>query len=802
MRPGNDPPAGGGEAARYRFDGIVVDAAAHTVTRDGHGQALEPKAFAVLLALLRRPGELQVRDDLLDQVWGHRHVTPGVLTRAIAQLRAALDDDSQHPKYIQTQHALGYRFIGQLEAGEAEAPGGTGAAPMAVAGGPAATGDGTGAQPGVAPGDVAAVVPGAGAAPATGPPPAPEFAAPATSAVPAAAAASAAPASPASPAAPAAPAAAAAAVAPASVAPTAAPDDASAPGRGRLGGTVLTLLLAVLVGVWLWRGDTPPAAPASTSIAVLPFTPLSDRREDQYFAEGLSMEMLDALSGVHGMKVAAWRPPEAIDRSQGVQALGKLLGVAAVLDASVRRDGERLRISARLSDTRSGYTLWSHNYEGTADSVFDTQTDIANAVTAALLEVLPEEREALRRRLAPTRNAMAFDAYLLGLKQLVHPQGEGAAQDAAKHFRTALEADAGFARAQAGLCRWELWNFESNHNTEAFAKARLACLRAMNMDRSMGEVSLALGDLYRIQGEPAQAMKYYNDIIEDPRMRWQALVGRAKLAMDEGREEDAMRDFRLALQESPGNAQVHAELGYQQYRLGHYREAIDSYRAVVALRPDSAIMWSILGGLLVTAGDNEEGEAALQRSLAIEPSEAPLANLGTLRYEKGDYAGAAELYRRASELNPGDFLYLGYLADALDADPRTAAQAREPYGQAAMLAQRFIEAKPDHARAVAQLGWYRAQLGEREAALGLAERAAALRDEPAEVAFLGATTFAVLGLPDRARGALQAARAAGFPESRIASNAVLRRTGLADPAAPAPEAASEPPANAVAPRGE
>ena len=114
MNPSQAAGAGASGEQRFRFDEIVVDAAAHTLVRAGVHQIVEPKAFAVLLVLLRRADELVVRDELLDAVWGHRHVTPGVLTRAIAQLRHALGDDFHHPVYIQTQHALGYRFIGAL----------------------------------------------------------------------------------------------------------------------------------------------------------------------------------------------------------------------------------------------------------------------------------------------------------------------------------------------------------------------------------------------------------------------------------------------------------------------------------------------------------------------------------------------------------------------------------------------------------------------------------------------------------------------------------------------------------------
>lgn len=115
---GSDPAAGAGihGPPRYRFDDIEVDVGGHVLTRGGAAQAIEPKAFSVLAELLAHAGETVGREHLLDAVWGHRHVTPGVLTRAIAQARAALADDSHHPRYIQTQHSVGYRFIGQLEA--------------------------------------------------------------------------------------------------------------------------------------------------------------------------------------------------------------------------------------------------------------------------------------------------------------------------------------------------------------------------------------------------------------------------------------------------------------------------------------------------------------------------------------------------------------------------------------------------------------------------------------------------------------------------------------------------------------
>src|SRR5687768_8022113 len=101
---------------RYAFEDVLVDARAHRVTKDGQELALEPKAYAVLLELLRAPGAAVTRDALLDAVWGHRHVTPAVLNRIIAMLRRALGDDADHPRLIRTVHGTGYSFIAPFAA--------------------------------------------------------------------------------------------------------------------------------------------------------------------------------------------------------------------------------------------------------------------------------------------------------------------------------------------------------------------------------------------------------------------------------------------------------------------------------------------------------------------------------------------------------------------------------------------------------------------------------------------------------------------------------------------------------------
>lgn len=699
---------GGQAGERYRFGGIVVDAAAHTLSRGGQLQAVEPKAFAVLLVLLRHAGELVGREPLLDAVWGHRHVTPGVLTRAIAQLRTALDDDSQQPRFIQTQHALGYRFIGVLERETAQ----HGSSRMPV--------------------ETRAEVTTAGVL---------------------------------------------------AEVPSRPPVAADAVGRSEAVGLLsprarrwwlFTALLAAMTGwgIYQYRA-TVSLQPVEPSIAVLPFTTLSDDRQDRYFAEGLSVEMHGALAGVPGLTVAArLRDPNAFQRSD-VKTIGKAMGVATVLDATVRREGNRLRINARLSDTATGYMLWNKTYDRELTDVFATQSEIAEEVVRSLLGALPEMKRNLAARLAPTRSMAAFDAYLRGLHALLGSSGERDSAMAIGFFNQALEADSGFARAQAGLCRSQLLRFRVMRDANALNIARDACLEVRRMDADQGEVSLALGDLYRVQGDARQAIEYYTKAVQDTSLKPEAYLGIGLAYAELGRKDRAVEYVERAIRLRPGDSSAYSELGYLRYLNDDVPGAIESYRQAAAVRPNSAGLWSTLGALYFYTENVEEAELVLERSMKIEPTDGALNNLGNLRFHQGDYAGAAEFFRRATRMNASDFLIWGNLGDALRADYATTGEAPAAYLKAATMAQSYLELKPNDARAVASLAWYSANLGAHERARELLARAETLGTERAEVALLNAQTLMQLGDTSGSKQRLAVARRAGIKEIRIKNNASL-----------------------------
>jgi TolB-like protein/DNA-binding winged helix-turn-helix (wHTH) protein/tetratricopeptide (TPR) repeat protein len=701
----------------YRFGPFLVDAAAYTLTRDGEPQALEPKAFAVLLHLLRHAGELVRHEDLLDAVWGHRHVTPGVLTRSIAQLRHVLEDDSHRPQYIQTQHGLGYRFIGELKSWP-EGDGPPARALVAPAAEPGETGVAGVPATGDTHRDAMAVV----TRPAAGP--------------------------------------------------------ATARRTPLRRWWPLPVLIAAVVGLWLgYRTTHPlPPQPAEPSVAVLPFTNLGADKEDGYFAEGLAVELHDALADVPGLKVAACRAESACG-TQGADArkLGKLLGVATVLDADVRREGSKVRVNARLTDTRTGYTLWSGSYDRELTGVFALQSELARDVVQSLLGALPRDMQSLTRRLAPTSNVAAYDAYLHGVQQLDR-DGGGATGGSRSigFFREALAADPGFARAQAGICRAEIITFEGAHDAAAFDRAQAACQRAAAMDPHLRDVSLALGDLYRARNDNAQAIEHYREALESLALRADAYLGLARAESAQGHNELALDYFERARQSRPGDPSIYRGLGFEYYLRGDLPKAIEGFATAATLAPDDEDIWSSLGGLYMVSGDAARAADAFTRSLAIKPNYPALTNLGTLRYEQRRYAEAGELYRRATQLNGSDYRLWGNLGDALSALPAGAARARASYEQAARMAQQYVDIKPSDAHAIAVLAWYRANLGQEQQSRELIQRAKALDVEQGEVAFWAAQSFALLGDTDGARACLERARGGGINTPRLEASPVLR----------------------------
>src|SRR5688572_3012885 len=236
-------------------------------------------------------------------------------------------------------------------------------------------------------------------------------------------------------------------------------DAAPAPGstRGaRIGMAVLALLAA---GLAAWIALRPAGAPAGadlSAVAVLPFVNTSGDPRDEYFSDGMTDELASALTRVPGLRVASRTSAFSFKGEPGldVREIGQRLGVGAVLEGTVRRDGDRLRLGAQLTNTADGLSIWSDSYEREVEDIFEVQDELARAIVGALASRLAaggtEAAGAPRHPARRSRDLEAYDLYLRG-RYFWHQRGDTALRTAAAHFEDAIARDPDFAPAHAGL---------------------------------------------------------------------------------------------------------------------------------------------------------------------------------------------------------------------------------------------------------------------------------------------------------------------------------------------------------------
>jgi eukaryotic-like serine/threonine-protein kinase len=286
---------------------------------------------------------------------------------------------------------------------------------------------------------------------------------------------------------------------------------APAPGRPARDGTRVLALVAVLVllggagGFLLWRNRGHAAAPPARSVAVLPFVDLTGGA-NEYLGDGMAETLINALSKVPGLEVAARTSAFSFKgKSEDVRAIGRALGVGAVLEGSVQRSGDRLRVTAQLINAADGFHLWSDNFDRSAGDIFAVQDEVARAVVTALqVRLVTDTGRALTAQ--GTTNARAYDAYLLGRFYWNKRTAPDLVQ-AAGYFEQAIALDSGYARAWSGLADSYVLFIPAEYGVpdinpdSILALAESAARRSVALDTLLGEAYASLGEIleYRIK---------------------------------------------------------------------------------------------------------------------------------------------------------------------------------------------------------------------------------------------------------------------------------------------------------------
>jgi TolB-like protein/tetratricopeptide (TPR) repeat protein len=517
------------------------------------------------------------------------------------------------------------------------------------------------------------------------------------------------------------------------------------------------------------------------SVAVLPFENLSVNAEDEFFADGLADELLSALGRIHELKVASRTASFYYkDKDVDVATIASTLMVDNVLSGSVRRDGEQIRVTAALDDTVTDDLLWSETYDKKLEAILDIQSDIAQSVTTAIVPVLSPESHS-RIEAQPTKSAEAYQYYLRGRDYLRQPAEEVTLASAIGLFDRAIDLDRRFAHAYAGLCEAHLGAYEFARRTESFEAAELTCHRALTLDDSLWEVHVALGNLYRTNGQLDSAVIELETAIDQQPNAVSPYLALAETYAGQNRVEQAEATYRRAEEVEAGYWGVHRAFGNFLYHQSRYDEAIERHLKVTKLVPDSGIGYDNLGNSYLSIGEFAKAESAFNASPL--PSRWTYMNRGLVYKYRGEFAKAVEDQKRAIDLAPQAHTPWGFLGDAYRFIEGEEENAAEAYDRAIQLAERRLVIDPTDWRSVGKLGMYYAYAGRPDEALAQVEKLLELRSDSTAYYYVTRVRLQV-GDMKGAYEALERAVEGGWSRAQLASDpdvvALRGETGYAE----------------------
>ncbi len=554
----------GESRSTYQFGPFRLQVDRRLLLRDGVPVALSPKALETLLALVEQRDRVLTKDELLQRIWGDTVVEEGGLTRNISVLRKALGETPDDHRYIVTVPGRGYRFVADAADVREEAE----TEPVETA--PAET------EPAAEAGALSGALPEA-----------PALAAPSE---------------------------------PAPVTVTAAsPAGAGWPWRR----VVLGVGAALAVGALIYALRSPQAVaggrPQITALAVLPLDNLSGDPSQEYFADGMTEALIANLARIRALRVVS---RTSVMRFKGaarsLPEIARALEVDAVIEGSVQRSGDRVRINLQLVQGPTDTHLWARQYERELTDVLKLQADVARAVAEEIqVQITAEERARLAAAgvVAPA----AYQEYLLGQHYLWRTNEEDLTR-AIAHFEQATRLDPGYAAAHAGLSHAWWWRgiFGAKTLKQVEPPSRAAATTALQLDGELAEAHVSMG--------------------------------RIKFAYDWDWP-GAQRHFRRALDIDPNNRDAHFFHGMLFMALGRFAEAVTHMERAERLDPLSAAVQSGFGRVLYRARRFDEAIVHLNEAIDLEPqTPGSYHRLADVYEEEGKYDQALALHGKEDTL--------------------------------------------------------------------------------------------------------------------------------------------------------
>lgn len=390
---------------------------------------------------------------------------------------------------------------------------------------------------------------------------------------------------------------------------------------------------------------------AKPSIAVLPFRDMSPQKDQDYFCEGMAEELINALTKIEGLHVAARTSAfQFKGKDLNVRKIGEELEVKTVLEGSVRKAENRLRITAQLINISDGYHLWSEKYDRDIEDIFAIQDEISLAIVDNLkLKLIRKEKAQLMKRY--TEDQEAYTLYLKG-RYFWNRRYEGGLQKAIEYFQKAIEKDSIFVLAYAGIadCLCVMGLYDWIPPKEAYPNAKAATLRALEIDNTLPEAHASLGWIKMFYDwDWAAAEKAFKRAIELNPNYATAHEWYATFLAPMGRFDEAISELKKAQELDPLSLIIHAIGGYVYSFAGLVDKAIECCHKTIEMDPNFMLAYFFLGNAYSWNSLWKEAISAFQKLAALS-GDSPLA-LGFLGFAYGMGGQKAEAQKILDRLN-------------------------------------------------------------------------------------------------------------------------------------------------------
>src|ERR1041384_5700178 len=386
---------------------------------------------------------------------------------------------------------------------------------------------------------------------------------------------------------------------------------------------------------WPSGTGTPPelkAGMATKSIAVLPFVNMSNDAENEYFSDGVAEDIINALTKIQALRVASRTSSFAFKgKSEDISEIGRKLKVGTVLEGSVRKAGNRLRVTAQLVSVADGSNLWSERYDRQLEDVFEIQDEIAGNIVKALRVVLSEGEKQAIAKAAPTEKVEAYEYYLRG-RQFFHQFRRTGMQFARRMYERAIEVDPAFALAYTGIADCCSFLYMYWDGTKANLEAAdHASRKALELDSELAEGPASRGFAHTLRKEYAEARRQFETAIRLNPKLYEAHYLYARACFQEGKLEESVKHYEDAARVRPEDYQALLlvqsplnSLGRQEDAKAALRRGLQLAEKHLELNPDDARALYLAAGALVQLGNKERALEWARRAHAVDPEDSGL----------------------------------------------------------------------------------------------------------------------------------------------------------------------------------